>query len=274
MIAGKSLPLFALTSAGALALAGQLVAPAPAAAQGCATERTEPIVCSVELVVFRSGEWRGEALDGSTLRLATRSQVEIEARALDQHDQRFPPDRLRYVLDLDSRCDDLLDAEKDDDGTLRLATGSRTGGCDAFLWLPNDLNHDRELRILVDRPERQSYSREEAELLATWLYRAALGREPNEQGLQSATGEIQKGNLGSLVRSVVGSPEFQRRRSELRAGALLESFYKGLFDREPGIGAVRAHLRSVERGAYADVLWNLIRSDELEARLERTLDSP
>lgn len=249
-------------------------------AQECGADRREPVVCRVELTVFQPGERRGEVLSGSTLRLATRSEVEIAARGIDQYDRRFPAERFQYFLDLDRDCDDLVsmeetdDVEETDDGVLRLDTGSRTGDCEALLWLPNDLNHDRELRIVVERPDRQSYSREEAELLATWLYRAVLGREPDPGGLQSATAEIQKGELGEYVRSLVGSPEFQRRRSDMSAPALLESFYRGLFDREPDTGGVRTYLRLLERGAYGDVLRDLLDSEELDARLDRALDSP
>lgn len=236
------------------------------------------MVCRVELTVFQPGERRGEVLSGATLRLDTRSEVEIAAQGIDQYDRRFPAERFQYFLDLDRNCDDLVsvedDVEETDDGFLRIDTGSRTGDCEALLWLPNDLNHDRELRIVVERPDRQSYSREEAELLATWLYRAVLGREPEPGGLQSATAQIQRGRLGEYVHSLVGSPEFQRRRSDMSAPALLESFYRGLFDREPDTGGVRAYVRAVERGAHGDVLRALLASEELEARLDRVLDSP
>lgn len=243
-------------------------------AQECGAERTEPVVCRVELAVFRSGERRGEALSTATLRLTTRSEVEIAARGIDQYDRRFPAERFQYFLDLDRDCDDMVSVEETEDGVLRLDTGSRTGDCRARLWLPNDLNHDRELRVVVERPDRQGYSREEAELLATWLYRAVLGREPEPGGLQGATAQIQQGRLGEYVHSLVGSPEFQRRRSDMSAPELLESFYRGLLDREPDTGGVRAYVRSVERGAYGDVLRTLLASEELEARLDRALDSP
>lgn len=246
----------------------------PVGAQECGADRREPVVCRVELTVFRPGERRGEALSGATLRLATRSEVEIAARGIDQYDRRFPAERFEYFLDLDRDCNDMLSVEETEEGVLRLDSGSRSGDCRALLWLPNDLNHDRELRVVVERPDRQSYSREEAELLATWLYRAVLDREPNPGGLQAATDQIQQGRLSEYVHSLVGSPEFQRRRSDMSALELLESFYRGLFDREPNTGGVRAYVRPVERGAYGDVLRDLLASEELEARLDRALDSP
>lgn len=245
--------------------------PASAGAQDCATDRPEPVVCDVELLVFQPGDRRGERLGGNTLRLDTRAGVEVAAEASDQYGRRFPADRFQYFLDLGRDCDGLVSAEETADGAVHLETEATTGDCEALLWLPNDLNHDREIRIVVERPERRGYSREEAELLATWLYRAVLGREPEPGGFQSATAEIQKGELGALVRAIVRSPEFQRRRSEVTAPALLESFYQGLFGREPDSGAVRTYLRRVERGDYADVLWTLLQSDELEERLDRSL---
>lgn len=249
-----------------------LLAPAPAAAQTCGAGWTEAVVCEVDLVVFRLGDRRGERFAGDTLRLATRSEVELAAVAVDQHGRRFPDDRLGYGLDLGRYCDDLVEVEELSDGRFRIASGSAVGDCEALFWVANNLNLDRRIRVEVERESRDGYGREEAELLATWLYRAVLGRDPEPQGLQAATAQIQKGELGPQVRGMVASPEFQRRRSDLSAPALLESFFQGLLGRAPDTPAVRTYLRSLERGDYDDVLWALLHSDELEDRLDDALD--
>lgn len=255
-----------------LLLAAALLAPAPAGAQTCGSGWTEPVVCEVALALYRPGDRRGESFTGGTLRLATRSEVELEAVAADQHGRRFPDDRFVYSLDPSRYCEDLVSVEELPDGGLRIETGSATGDCEVLFRVANNLNLDQRIRVVVERAERQGYRREEAELLATWLYRAVLGRDPEPQGLQSATAEIERGRLGAQVRSFVASPEFQRRRSGLSASALLESFYQGLLGRAPDTPGVRNYLRQVERGSYDDVLWALLHSDELEERLDRALD--
>lgn len=255
-----------------LLLVAALLLPAPAAAQACGSGWTEPVVCEVDLTVFRPGDRRGERLTGGALRLDTRGEVELEAVGVDQHGREFPHDRFVFGLEPGRYCDDLVEIEGLDDGRFRIESGSATGDCEALFWVANNLNLDRRLRLVVERSERRGYSRAEAELLATWLYRAVLGREPEPQGLRAATAEIQRGDLGDQVRSMVASPEFQRRRGGLSASALLESFYQGLLGRAPDSPGVRTYLRQVERGSYDDVLWALLHSDELEGRLDDALD--
>jgi hypothetical protein len=136
----------------------------------------------------------------------------------------------------------------------------------------NNLNLDRRIRVEVERARRDGFALTEAEILATWLYRGVLGREPEPSGLQAAAVQIQRGELGSLVRSFVASPEFQNRRGKVSAAALLESFYQGLLGRAPDTAGVRTYLDDVERGDYDDVLWALLQSDELEERLDEELE--
>ncbi|HSL82861.1 MAG TPA: DUF4214 domain-containing protein [Thermoanaerobaculia bacterium] len=253
-----------------LALAAALH-PVPARAQECGAGWTEPVVGEVELAFFRPGDRRGERFDGGTLRLATRTEVELEAVAVDQQGRRFPDDRFVYSVVPSRYCEDLVSVEDRADGGVRLETGSATGDCELLFRVANNLNFDRRIRVVVARASRDGYARSEAEVLATWLYRAVLGREPEPSGLQSAIAEIQKGQLGALVRSFVASPEFQNRRRGLSAAALLESFYQGLLDRAPDTAGLRSYLGDVERGRYDDVLWALLHSDELEARLDEEL---
>lgn len=249
-----------------------MLLPSPAAAQPCGSGWTEPVVCEVELSLYRAGDRRGERFTGTTLRLTTRSEIELAAVAVDQDGRRFPDDRFAYSLELGRYCEDLVSVEELSDGGLRIETGSTTGDCEVLFQVANNLNLDRRIRLVVERSSRDGHARTEAEILATWLYRGILGREPEPEGLQSATVQIQQGELGPLVRSFVASPEFQRRRSGMSAAAILESFYQGLLGRAPDTGGVRTYLHEVERGAYADVLWAILQSDELEARLDEVME--
>jgi len=253
-----------------LALAAFL--PLPARAQECGAGWTEPVVCEVELALYRPDDRRGERFDGGTLRLATRSEIDLEAVAVDQDGRRFPDDRLVYSVVPSRYCEDLLSVEALEDGGVRLETGSATGDCELLFQVANNLNLDRRIRVEVARASRDGYAREEAEALATWLYRGILGREPEPAGLQSAAVQIQRGELGPLVRSFVASPEFQNRRGKVSPAALLESFYQGLLGRAPDTAGVRSYLDDVERGDYDDVLWALLHSDELEERLDEELE--
>lgn len=253
-----------------LALAAALL-PTPSRAQECGAGWTEPVVCEVELALFRTGDRRGERFDGGTLRLATRTEVELEAVAVDQRGRRFPDGRFVYSVVPSRYCDGVLSVEDLEDGGVRIETGSATGDCELLFQVANNLNLDRRIRVEVARARRDGFARTEAEVVATWLYRAVLGREPDPQGLQNAVVEIQKGELGPLVRSFVASPEFQNRRRGLSAAALLESFYQGLLGRAPDTAGLRTYLGDVERGRYDDVLWALLHSGELEARLDEEL---
>lgn len=249
-------------------LAVAALLPAPAHAQACGAGWAEPVVCEVELTLYRPDDRRGERFTGSTLRLATRSEIELEAVAVDQDGRRFPEDRFVYSVVPSRYCEDLVSVEELEDGGVRLETGSATGDCELLFEVANNLNLDRRVRLVVERASRDGYALTEAEVLATWLYRAVLGRDPEPSGLESAAAEIQKGELGPLVRSFVASPEFQRRRSNLSAPALLESFYRGLLGRTPDTAGARTYLDDMERGDYDDVLSALLRSDELQERLD------
>jgi hypothetical protein len=246
--------------------------PAPAHAQECGAGWTEPVVCEVELALYRPDDRRGERFTGGTLRLATRTEIALEAVAVDQDGRRFPDDRFVYSVLPSRYCEELLTVEELEDGAVRLKTGSATGDCELLFQVANNLNLDRRIRVEVERARRDGFALTEAEILATWLYRGVLGREPEPSGLQAAAVQIQRGELGSLVRSFVASPEFQNRRGKVSAAALLESFYQGLLGRAPDTAGVRTYLDDVERGDYDDVLWALLQSDELEERLDEELE--
>lgn len=249
----------------------------PGRAQGCAADWDRPVVCAVELSATIDGSHRSVSLDGRGVTLPTRSRAELFADPYDQWGRRFPLERFELRVEVDRSCEDLVAVERQELGygrgeRLVLETGSRTGGCEILFWVPGNLNLDRPLRVEVSRDRSGGYTRAEAELLALWLFQAVLGREPDAVGLRASTMEIQRGEIRSQVEAMVRSPEFRKRRADLPAEELLESAYRGLLGRAPDTAGVRTYLPRVRRGDLAGVVLTLLGSEELEARLDRTLE--
>ena len=114
----------------------------------------------------------------------------------------------------------------------------------------------------------RSYSRDEAERVATRLYRGLLGRDPDAGGLREATVQVQAGRLDQQVSSMVSSSEFRARVTELSDAEMLERFYLGLLDRLPDTDGIRSYLPWVENDRYIDVALALIGSDEFARRID------
>jgi hypothetical protein len=126
----------------------------------------------------------------------------------------------------------------------------------------------RSIRPLVQQaPEPPSstglpaqLTREQSEYLAERLYRAILGREADDEGLQNAASEIQFGNLDRLVQTLTYSNEFGDAR--LNFEQLLDQLYQGLLGRSPD-PAAKAHLaRMQQRGGYIEVVKTILNSEE------------
>jgi hypothetical protein len=99
----------------------------------------------------------------------------------------------------------------------------------------------------------------QSEYVAEHLYRAALGREPDPQGLSNATSEIRFGNLENLTNSLVYSSEGRTLR--LSPEEWLEQIYQGLLSRPPGKGA-QGFLPQLQQGRTADVILTVLNSEE------------
>jgi hypothetical protein len=184
----------------------------------------------------------------------------------DQTGRRFPSDRL--VLASDARdCRSILDVDERAGGVLHLRARAAEGRCQLALWSPGNLNFEWVLEVEISPGARTTYTRGEAETIVTALYRATLGREPDDGGYGSAVQEVQTGNLDALIESMIRSQEF-RGREPMDAGVLLEQFYGGVFDRRPDSGGVRLYLNELQQRRYADVLLKLIQSPEFERVLE------
>lgn len=239
----------------------------PAAAEHCVDEWSAPVVCHMELSVAAEGERRATRIDGRGLELASRSEVELLVDPYDQWDRRFPLDRFEVRLETDRRCRDLLTVTRRGEGRFLIEAGSRDGACDLVLWVPGNLNLDRQLRIEVSRDRRAGYTRDEAVFLARSLYVAILGREGEPSGVQTAAIEIQRSGVASEIRAMLRSPEFARNRSGLEPIVLLESLYQGLLARRPDTAGVRHYLEDVRRGRLENVALDILRSPEFEDRL-------
>jgi len=106
-------------------------------------------------------------------------------------------------------------------------------------------------------PDRMTQA--QSQYVAEHLYRAALGRDPDAEGLRNATSEIQFGNLERLTNSLLYSSEGRALR--LSPEDRLEQIYQGLLGRPPGAGA-QGHLPQLQQGRTADVILTVLSSEE------------
>ena len=245
------------------------LAAGPLHAQTCLEEWRRPVVCALEVRWSADGRHWKELRPGRTLRIPAGETARIEVTATDQSGWDFPRDRLILGLDPDRDCGELLSFEDEGEGRYRVTARARRGRCTALLWVPGNLNVERELVFEVESRARAGYRREEARYIARALYLGLLGREPDRGGWDAATLEIQRGRLESQVRGMLDSPEFRERRRRLSAPEILTSLYHGLLRREPDSAGVRSYLPQVERGRIADVALEMIRSPEFEERMLR-----
>ena len=243
-------------------------AAAPATAQQCPASGSKAMVCEVRVFVASPGQ-RFQQLDlDRALRLSAGERFELAVEARDQYGREFPEERMRYGLEFDRDCRDLLSIEEDEDqGRFEIRAGARRGSCDLWLWVPGNLNLEWPLRVEVAGLSRDNLSRFQAERIADRLYRAILGREPDEAGLRSAAADIQRGELEDVADGMLRSDEFRRNRAGLPPRELLESFYRGLFSREPDSSGLRNYLDDIERGRHRDVIRAMIASEEFDGVL-------
>lgn len=257
---------------GAIVPLGSLLAAAlcgaPAAAQTCPAAGSKAMVCEVRIFVASPGE-RLQHLDfDRVLTLSAGQRVELAVEARDQYGREFPDERMRFGLDLDRSCRDLVSIEEDEEeGRFEVRAGARRGACDLWLWVPGNLNLEWPVRVEVAGLSRHNLSRFQAERIAERLYRAILGRDPDEAGLRAAANDIQRGDLEDVAEGMLRSEEFQRIRAGLPPRELLESFYRGLFNREPDSSGLRNYLDDMERGRYRDVIRAMIASEEFDGVL-------
>lgn len=237
-------------------------------AQDCPSMGSKAVVC--EVTVFAAlGRGRLEPVSRErVIRLAAGQQLELAFQAQDQYGREFPDERMRYGLEADRSCHDLVTIEEgDSESRHEIRAGARRGSCDLWLWVPGNLNLEWPLRIEVTGVSRDNLSRFQAERIAARLYRGILGREPDEDGLRSATADIQRGDLERVAESMLRSEEFQQNRAGLPPSKLLDSLYRGLLSRAPDSDGRRMYLDDLERREFGRVVDALLASPEFDGVL-------
>jgi serralysin len=101
------------------------------------------------------------------------------------------------------------------------------------------------------------------------LYRAALGREPDEAGLQWQQGALDGGrSLLQLAADFMAAPEFRSRFGAPGDAQFLDLLYRNVLDRAPDAPGLAFHLARLEGGtSRAEVLLDFAQSPENQAAL-------
>ena len=242
--------------------------PKAAHADHCADAADQPAVCTVEAYGGLEGE-RLRPFDlNSAVQLQPGQVLEIELDAFDQNKRRFPKHRLAYDFDA-NECRTLADAEQTDIGRFKVAAGQASGRCKVWFWVPGDLNLEWGLDLQIAQLARAGYQTEEAQFVATRLYRALLHRDPDPQGLRDTSSAILRGDLDRRRDEILRSEEFLARSRGAHPSYTLEQLYLGILGRKPDDSAIRAFTRMVQRGQIGDVVRELLKSQEFEQILKK-----
>lgn len=267
---------FSLSLITLFAALGALAGPAPAAAQDCDTDWSQPYVCEIELVASVRGQ-NARSPVRDTLRLAPGTSTVLSVRPIDQAGRGFPAERFAYQIVPGSSCSGLVDIGEQSHGEIRIDSGNRGGSCELTLRPANNLNLDRRVTLQVAgttlgevRDEVRDFD-DRSEILASWLYRGILGREGEVSGISAAAASIAAGHLDDQVETMLVSQEFAERRRGMSAAQLLDSFYQGLLGRAPDPAGARRYTDDLIRGDFDDVIEEILESDELRDRLNRAV---
>jgi hypothetical protein len=263
--------------AATVAFTAALLAGAPAADAQVDMDRwTAPVAARTVLSLPGKG-----TVEGDTLYLPTGERLELEVHATDQLGRPFPQDRFRFEFDFRRDCGGLVELVDASDDGVTLETERGAGTCDVTLWVPGNMNLDRQLHVVVGRSARSGGSGTAGdgplvidtrqELIAASIFRALLDREPDRAWLDSAAAQVAQGDTRASVRSILASTEFQQRRATVPPEELLGDLYRGLLGREPDAGGVRTYLDEVQAGRFEEVVDILLRSSEFQQRLAREL---
>jgi len=263
---------------GIVLAAAMAVLPQPVQAQtqeDCLRSWSRPVVCQLR-VEARGTDGRWRRVDSRRrLQIPAGGGIDLRVEARDQNGWRFPEERLQAGIDLDRDCRDIVHLVAPDTGhdsdrrelRYRLVAGASRGRCEAILWIPGNMNLDTSIRLEVVSRARTGYTYAQSRTIARRLYLGMLGREPDPAGWNAATLEIQRGRLKQQVHAMAGSRELRARQRKLSPSQFLEELYRGLLNREPDTPGVRTYLRRLERGQTADVVLDIIHSEEFEKNL-------
>ena len=227
----KNLTALSLSLVTLFSLLGAGLWAAPAQAQECDTDWREPIVCRVELVASVRGERPSPVRD--VVNVPAGVDTILSVRPEDQFDRGFPAQRFAYDIVPGNNCNGLFAIDEERQGEIRITPGSRTGSCERLIQVANNMNVDRRVTLrsvgsaAAPAPAPTTggpvlVSGDEAEVLASWLYRGLLGREAEPAGLASTADAIRRGGVERQVDQILASPEFSQSRQGLSAIQLLE----------------------------------------------------
>jgi hypothetical protein len=257
--------VFAATAA----FTAALLAGAPAADAQVDMDRwTAPVAARTVLSLPGRG-----TVEGDTLYLPTGERLELEVHATDQLGRAFPQNRFRFEFEFERDCGGLVELVDASDDGVTLQTGRGAGACDVLLWIPGNMNLDRQLQIVVGRTAQLAPSPSQTPVIDTRegrialsIFRALLAREPEADWVAAAAIQVRQGDAQAPLRAILASSEFAQRRSNVAAEELLRGIYQGLLGREPDAGAYRTYLDRIRRGAFEEVVVIILRSSEFSQR--------
>lgn len=106
----------------------------------------------------------------------------------------------------------------------------------------------------------------ESQFVATRIYRALAGREPEPAMLAKIAADIEQGRMRQRVNAIVISPEFRSHMYGMTPDRILAQIYQGLLEHDPDASAV-GWQRLITMSKYADVIAGLIATPEFKAKL-------
>jgi len=234
-----------------------------AQAAHCADPADRPAVCTVEAYAgFNGDRPRSFDLNGS-VEMQPNQTLEIEIDAFDQNRRRFPKDRLAFDFDAND-CRQLAKVESTSTGRIEITTGTGRGGCEVWLWLPGNLNFEWKLNLEIASRARSGYTTSEAEFVTHRVYQALLRRDADPQGLRDTSAAVLRGELSRRIDDILRSEEYRTKARGAQPAWTLEQLYTGVFGRKPDASATQAFSGLIQRGRVADVLRELLDSDEFE----------
>lgn len=255
-----------------LAVSGLLFA---SAALGQIPNWSKPFVADARFELRQGERGRGRTLrPGERIELEVGTTVLLEVKPLDQWGRPFPEELAAFAPRDPRQCRDLVELSQPTPTTLQLAAGTERGRCQLHLVALGNLNLAWTFPLEVTSVAKGGYTREQAEYIATRLYRALFDREPDPEGFRAAVAEIQRNRLGSLLEGMLKSQEFREKWQGRPPTAFLEQIYQGLLGRPPDSEGVRRYLRDVERGKLKEVLAAIIHSEEFEGNMAASTTPP
>ena len=166
----------------------------------------QPVVVEIAFAVERQGQRGREVNIDRPVDVAAGERLVIAAIPFDQNGRRFPLDRFRLDIDPDRNCRGRVDVSDWASGELRVRAGNNRGRCTVAVWVPGNLN----LTFDVGGLGVTNYSRRQSTEIVERLYRAVLQRDVDQGARRAAVAEVERGELESLVTSMVASPAATR----------------------------------------------------------------